>query len=110
MPRITRVYLPQTREAASMLGRQIAIARRERGWTLTQLAERVGVSRPTMAKIEKGDPSVGFGVALDAASILGIPLFSDDPQRRSIEASRDQDRLTLLPAKVRKSGKVEDDF
>lgn len=40
------------------LGRNIAIARRRRGETQGQWAKKLGVSQPTMARIERGDPSV----------------------------------------------------
>lgn len=93
-----------------MLGQQIAIGRRERRWTVAELAERVGASPPTISRIEKGDPSVGLGVAFDTASILGIPLFSGDATLRSAVEAGDRDRLALLPARVRRQRKVDDDF
>lgn len=40
------------------LGRNIAIARKRRGETQRQWAKKLGVSQPTMARIERGDPSV----------------------------------------------------
>ena len=43
-----------------MLGQHIAIARRRRGETQAQWARRLGVSQPTMARIERGDPSVAM--------------------------------------------------
>ncbi len=42
------------------LGQNIAIARRRRGETQTQWARRLGVSQPTMGRIEQGDPSVAM--------------------------------------------------
>lgn len=43
-----------------LLGQNIAIARKRRGETQTQWARRLGVSQPTMARIERGDPSVAM--------------------------------------------------
>ncbi|MFY3384957.1 helix-turn-helix transcriptional regulator [Paracidovorax sp. MALMAid1276] len=40
------------------LGQHIAIARKRRGETQAEWARRLGVSQPTMARIERGDPSV----------------------------------------------------
>ncbi len=40
------------------LGLNIAIARKRRGETQGQWASKLGVSQPTMARIERGDPSV----------------------------------------------------
>ena len=43
-----------------LLGQHIAIARKRRGETQAQWARRLGVSQPTMARIERGDPSVAM--------------------------------------------------
>lgn len=106
----TRPYSPLALEAGRLLGAQVAAARRERRWTLDELAERVGVTRTTMSKVERGDLTVGLGVAFEAAALLGVPLFSDDDNRRRAEAARIDDRLTVLPRSVRKPRQVDDDF
>lgn len=106
----TRTYSPATREAAGLLGARIRLARHERRWTLRELAERVGVTHVTMRKVERGDPSVGLGVAFEAAIVSGVPLFSEDPSRRAIEVRRVEDRLALLPKQVRKPRAIDDDF
>jgi len=90
-------------EALQILGKQVRVARRERHWTLQGLATRVGVTAPTMRKIEHGDPTVALGVAFEAASVLGIPLFGDDALRRTVEERRLDDRLAVLPGRVRES-------
>ena len=43
-----------------LLGQHIAIARKRRGETQAQWARRLGVSQPTMARIERGDPAVAM--------------------------------------------------
>lgn len=101
---------PHTLEAARLLGERVRLGRRERRWTLQELAERVGVSVPTMRKVERGDPSVGLGVAFEAATLTGVPLFHEDPSRLSLEAARVEDRLAVLPRLVRKPAEVDDDF
>jgi transcriptional regulator with XRE-family HTH domain len=105
-----RAYSPTALEAARLLGAQVRLARRERGWTLHELAERVGVTRPTMSKIERGDPSVGLGVALEAAALTGVPLFLEDRSRVPLEAARLDAQLALLPQLVRKPAAPDDDF
>lgn len=105
-----RPYSPLTIEAGRLLGSHIATARRERRWTAAELAERVGVSRPTIHKIERGDLTVAIGAAFEAATILGVPLFGDDPTRRRLEAARLDDRLAVLPRTVRRPARVRDDF
>jgi transcriptional regulator with XRE-family HTH domain len=99
-----------TTEATRLLGSRIALARRERRWSVQELAERVGVTRVTIHRIEQGDPRVGLGIAFEAAAVLGVPLFDEDPSRRRLEAARTADRLAVLPARVRKPLKVSDDF
>jgi transcriptional regulator with XRE-family HTH domain len=106
----TRTYSPVTVEAARLLGARVQLARRERRWTLRELADRVGVTEVTMRKVERGDLTVGLGVAFEAAAVLGVPLFHEEPSRRGLEAARVDDRLAVLPQLVRKPTDVDDDF
>jgi transcriptional regulator with XRE-family HTH domain len=106
----SRTYSPQAVEAARLLGARVRLARRERRWTLQELAERVGVTHVTMRKVERGDMTVGLGVAFEAAAVLGVPLFHEDRERRRLEAGRVDDRLAVLPSAVRKPTEVDDDF
>lgn len=59
-------------------GNAVRDARRERGWSQTQLGVEAGVSRPTIARIERGDDvsvatlakvttAVGLTVKIEAA-------------------------------------------
>ncbi len=105
-----RTYSPVTVEAARLLGARVRLARRERRWTLQELADRVGVTHVTMHKVERGDLTVGLGVAFEAAAVVGIPLFHEDRSRRALEAGRVDDRLAVLPQLVRKPVEVDDDF
>ncbi len=43
-----------------LLAQNIVVARKRRGETQAQWAKRLGVSQPTMARIERGDPSVAM--------------------------------------------------
>ena len=74
-----------------------------------ELAERVGVSHVTMSKVERGDPSVALGTAFEAAALVGVTLFDDDPARRRLESERNVDRLALLPRSTRRR-RVDNDF
>jgi transcriptional regulator with XRE-family HTH domain len=106
-----RTYSLYTLEAAQLLGAQILQARRERRWSAQELADRVGVTRVTLAKVERGDPSVGLGVAFEAASLVGVPLFQDDRADLTADVDRARDRLALLPQRIRAPrGPVKDDF
>ncbi|MDJ0861030.1 MAG: helix-turn-helix transcriptional regulator, partial [Gammaproteobacteria bacterium] len=50
-----RTYSRYTREAASLLAKQVQLGRKRRKWTEHELADRAGISRATLQKIEKGD-------------------------------------------------------
>jgi len=106
----TRPLSPRSREAANLLGSSVRAGRRQRGWTVAELAERVGVSEATMLKVERGDPGVRLGTAFEAASLVGVPLFSEDASRRALERERLDDRLAVLPQRVREPRRVDDDF
>lgn len=79
---------------------------------MDDLAERVGVTRKTLAKVEVGDLAVGLGVALEAAALTGVPLFHEDTSRLTLDADLAQARAALLPARVRRrdTDEVDDEF
>lgn len=102
---------PYTADAARLLGAQIQQGRHARHWTAAELAKRIGISRPTLSKIERGDPSVGLGAAFEAARLVGVPLFGEDRDRLRTELNRSRDRLALLPQRVRAPrDDADDDF
>jgi len=107
----TRTYSPYAVEAAQLLGAQVRLARRERRWSVQELADRAGITPFTLSKVERGDPTVGLGVAFEAAALVGVPLFHEDRARLRIDTERTRNRLALLPQRVRarKQG-VKDDF
>lgn len=82
-------------------GNDLATARRKRGLTVLTVAERMGVSKNTYLRAEKGDPGVGLGVYAMALFILGF----GDPLGTLIDVSRDDVGLLLdeerLPKRVR---------
>lgn len=109
MAKQTRAYPRTVRQATELLGSQIRQARVERGWTVRALAERAGVSTNTLLRVERGDPTVGLGVAFDLATLVGVPLFVEEPSRLASEVARNRDRLMLLPQRVRESQSDDDD-
>ena len=76
-------------------------ARRKRRVTAGMMAERMGVSKPTYFRAERGDPSVGLGVYAMALFVLGL----GSPLGDLVDASRDEQALVLdverLPQRVR---------
>ncbi|WP_252374442.1 helix-turn-helix transcriptional regulator [Hydrogenophaga sp. 2FB] len=53
------------------LGENLAIARKRRRESLKDWAQRMGVSEPTLTRMEKGDPSVSMGVYATALWLIG---------------------------------------
>ncbi len=56
------------------LGARLRTLRKERGWTLAQAAEAVGLARSTLSKIENGQMSPTFEAVRKLASGLGISV------------------------------------
>jgi hypothetical protein len=55
--------------------------------------------------------TVAIGLALEAAVILGIPLFASESPSLSQSIQNASDKLTLMPKRIRtKMKKVKDDF
>ncbi|MGV3665613.1 MAG: helix-turn-helix transcriptional regulator [Leptospira bouyouniensis] len=109
--KITRTYSRLAKEAGALLGKEIQLARKEKAWSEQTLAERIGISRTTLQKIESGDMTVAIGLALEAAVILGIPLFATESPSLSQSIQSASDKLTLMPKRIRtKTKKVKDDF
>ncbi len=53
--------LPGTEKVLTAMGEQIKLARLRRNISAELAAERAGISRATLWKVEKGDPSVAMG-------------------------------------------------
>jgi DNA-binding XRE family transcriptional regulator len=89
------------RRAIAKLGTDISMARRKRSVTIAMMAERIGVHKNTYLKIEKGDPSVAFGIYAMALFVLGLA----DALTNLADPGRDDTGLLLdadhLPKRVR---------
>ena len=77
MPKPTRALMqlpPATAAAIERLGADLAVARLRRKESLRTWAVRMGVSVPTLQRLEAGDPGVGIGMAAletaDAAALV----------------------------------------
>lgn len=59
-------------KALTKLGSDIRDARRRRRIPSRVLAERAQISRPSLVKVEKGDPSVSLGIYASVLFSLGL--------------------------------------
>ncbi len=84
------------------LAQNIAIARKRRGETQAQWAGKLGVSLPTMARIERGDPSVSM-----ASYVMCLWLVNQAKGLADlISPQRDHAALEREVAKVRRRRKM----
>src|ERR1044071_4207500 len=59
-------------EAAARLGANIATARLRRRITQAELAERAGITRPTLVAVEQGKLGTGIGAYVSVLWALGL--------------------------------------
>lgn len=105
-----RTYSKYALEAALLLGKQIKLGRKQRKWSEANLAQRVGISRTTLQKIENGEMTCAIGLVFEAATLVGINLFE---QNRVVPLSarleRVDDKIALLPKRIQSPTRVVDD-
>ena len=65
------LYPPQTK-LLTELGQRLREARLRRRFSSAVVAERAGVSRPTVTRVEAGDPAVTIGTWLRVLAVLGL--------------------------------------
>lgn len=87
--------------SAREIGAHLAAWRKLQRLTAQQLAERAGIARSTLSKLENGDTSVGFDVVLRVARALGVLQRLEDaldPLDTDLGRARADERL---PQRVR---------
>ena len=62
---------PSTVAALAQLGSDLAVARLRRKESLKTWAKRIGLSVPTLLRLEAGEPSVSLGVLATALWLIG---------------------------------------
>lgn len=91
----------RVRRSLRKLGTDLALARRKRRLTVAMMSERLGFSKSTYVRVEKGDPTVSMGTYAMALFVLGF----GDVLFNSVDASRDDQGLLLdaerLPKRIR---------
>jgi transcriptional regulator with XRE-family HTH domain len=100
IPRLTPPTHPRHLRQLAALGERLRAARLRRKLTQALVAERVGVSLPTIRKLESGDPSSSLATVLRVLQVLGLSndidaLAAEDPAGRQLqdhELKRPRDR------------------
>ena len=106
-----RTYSRYTKEAAVLLGNLIRLGRIERKMSAQDLAERAGISRTTLHKIENGDMKCEIGLVFEVAALVGVKLFDSDLAGLSTSRKQADDKIALLPKSVHAFKRsIDDDF
>jgi transcriptional regulator with XRE-family HTH domain len=101
MPSPPSLPLPAV-QALHKLGRDLALARRKRGISTADMAGRLFISRDTLWRLERGDPTVSMGTLATAAFVLqlhGRLAGLAAPSRDTLALSLDERRL---PQRIRR--------
>ena len=102
VPKTASLPLPAA-HALRKLGRDLALARRKRGISTGDMAGRLFVSRDTLWRLERGDPTVALGTLVTAAFVLQLH------ERLANLAAPASDELALglderrLPQRIRRA-------
>ena len=67
-----QIIYPRHQEILAAMGEQFTLARKRRSLTLLQVAERAGIHRETLRKVEKGDASVALGSYFSVLRVLNL--------------------------------------
>lgn len=70
--RKTTIYPNPIKRALAKLGADIKDARIRRRITAEMMIQRAGITRPTLAKVEKGDPATSMGIYAKVLFVLGL--------------------------------------
>ncbi len=99
----------KVRERIRQIGRNLRTARKRRRKTMRDVAEMVGVSVSTIKRVERGDPSVKFGVYLAVAEVfqLGDGVRFAEPETDVIGLALEKQRL---PQRIRSKRDERLDF
>ena len=97
MPRKPPVVFPQEQTLLSQLGERLKLARLRRKLSNALVAQRAGISRSSLYKVEAGDPGATLGTYLRVLAVLGLEgdihaVAADDKVGRKLQD------LALQPA------------
>src|SRR3546814_4150343 len=90
MPRKQPIVFPQDQRLLSALGERLRLARKRRKLSNAVVAQRAGISRTTLYKVEAGDPGATLGSYVRVLAVLGLEgdlnqLGADDRVGRKLQ-------------------------
>ena len=109
--RVSEILPAKVQQSLLAFGGDLSVARRKRRLTVAMMCERLGVSKSTWQRMEKGDPTVALGAYAQALFVLGFgaPLGELADQRNDdagllMEAERLPKRIQTPRAAARPDG------
>ena len=72
MPRTTPALLPRLSRELASVGERLRQARLRRAYAAETIAQRAGITRKTLGRVEQGDPAVSLGVYARVLQALGL--------------------------------------
>lgn len=109
MSKKTKPHSRYAKAAAALLGQLIRKARIEKKMTAVELADRAGLSRGLLRRIENGDLGCTLGSVFEAASIVGVRLFDADEMSLGSAIASNNTVMALLPKAIRSPRTIPDD-
>ena len=106
MPRRSSPQLPRVGRILTELGQNIRLARTRRSLSAELIAERAGMSRPTLRAIERGDAGVTLGAIANVLNTLGLAddlarVARDDELGRQLADAQLQTKQRVRRARTR---------
>ena len=89
MPRLTPTLLPRLARLLVQVGGNLKLARLRRKYSAATVAQRAGISRKTLYRVEQGDPAVALGTYARVLQVLRLEqdlavIGSDDELGRKL--------------------------
>jgi transcriptional regulator with XRE-family HTH domain len=105
MPRKPPIVFPQEQRLLAELGERLRLARKRRKLSNAVVAQRSGISRTTLYKVEAGDPGATLGSYIRVLVVLGLEgdlakLAADDKVGRKLQDLA----LEPQPTRMRRAG------
>jgi transcriptional regulator with XRE-family HTH domain len=72
MNKRTVTIYPSSAKELEALGQRLKDARLRRRFSMETVCARADISRPTLYKVENGDPSVSMGIYVQVLRVLGL--------------------------------------
>ena len=91
--------MPSTKKILKIMGEQIKLARLRRDLSAELVAERAGISRASLWKVESGNPAVAMGIYAAVLHALGNMDKDLELVAKDDEMGRQMQDLNLLTRK-----------